>query len=215
MFSKVPLPMNRFLAALFFTAAVAPAQTFSFGAKGGVPLTDFMGIGYPLTSSTTNRYIIGVGLEARLSSRLAVEFDILYRHLNYRDSYFVSPLANGTEHVTAGDWELPLLLKYRLTRGAVRPYVSAGPALDALSVSNSFVVSPSPLGINVPTTTGKNSTSAAIQSKAAIGPTAGFGLDIHAGALRFSPEIRYTYWVSPHSSTSKQNQAEFLLGISF
>jgi hypothetical protein len=47
----------------------------------------------------------------------------------------------------------------------------------------------------------------------------GGGVKIHALFLRISPEIRYTRWTSPHFSSyllnSNQNQAEFLLGITF
>jgi hypothetical protein len=162
--------MSRFFAVLFLVASVAVAQAFSVGAKGGVPLTGLFETGsevgsYYVTSSTTNRYIVGASLEARLSSKLAVEVDIVYRHLNYRDGYVDDPMEFGTEHVTAGDWEFPVLLKYRFTRGVVRPYVAGGPALDALSVTNSFVNFPSELGIGIPRTTGESSTSGEIQKQ--------------------------------------------------
>jgi hypothetical protein len=79
------------------------------------------------------------------------------------------------------------------TSEVVHPYVSAGPALDALSVSNSFVVRPSVFSYSPGITTRENATPVALQGKAAIGLAAGIGLDIHAGVLRFSPEIRYTH----------------------
>ena len=214
-------PMTRFIAVLLLAGAAAFGQAFSAGVKGGVPLTDFFEIGapgaaYPLTTSTTNRYIAGAGFEARLPHGLTLEFDVLYRHLNFRDYYILSPLEFGKEHVTAGDWEFPLLLKYHFTRGVARPYVSAGPALDAMSVGNSFYEYPSALNASPSgVVTGENSTSVAIQDKTAIGIAMATGLDIHAGPLRFSPEIRYTYWASPHSASSNRNQAEALLGISF
>jgi opacity protein-like surface antigen len=215
------LPMNRSLALLVLTAGSAFAQAFSVGVKGGIPLTNLFETGsnvesnYYVTSSTTNRYIVGASLEVRLYSRLAVEFDILYRHLNYRDGYLFDPQVFGTEHVEAGDWELPLLVKYHLTRGVVRPYVGAGPALDVLSISDSFVQFPSALGVGIPTISGEKSTSGVIQSKTAIGFAVAAGLDAHVGPLRFSPEIRYTNWTSPHSSNSNRGQAEILLGVTF
>ena len=67
-------------------APLALPQPFSFGVKGGVPPTDFLsatnggGLGY---FSTTNRYIVGPQAELRLPFGFGVEFDALYRHLNY------------------------------------------------------------------------------------------------------------------------------------
>jgi len=49
----------------------------------------------------------------------------------------------------------------------------------------------------------------------------GVGLDIHALVIHLSPEIRYTRWGTEHfklpngSFLSNQNQAEFLVGITF
>ena len=95
--------MARFIAVLLLAAA-AFGQAFSAGVKGGVPLTDIFEVGAPgaanpLATSTTNRYIAGVGLEARLPRGFAVEFDVLYRHLNFRDNYIVSPMEFGKERV--------------------------------------------------------------------------------------------------------------------
>ena len=49
----------------------------------------------------------------------------------------------------------------------------------------------------------------------------GAGLDIHALILHVSPEFRYTRWGAQHFLSSNgglgssQNQAEFLVGITF
>jgi hypothetical protein len=48
----------------------------------------------------------------------------------------------------------------------------------------------------------------------------GGGVGIHAPFLHISPEVRYTRWTSKHFGVSNllnsnQNQAEFLLGITF
>jgi hypothetical protein len=53
-----------------------------------------------------------------------------------------------------------------------------------------------------------------------MGAVVGAGLDIHALFLHISPEVRYTRWTSQHFTfgnvlNSNQNQAEFLLGITF
>jgi len=210
--------MNRLLAVLLLSAAVAFPQATSFGVKGGVPLTKLLQTGSTpagetITAATTNRYIAGASVEGRLGGRFSLEFDALYRHVNYR-GYRMSPAGRESEHVTAGDWELPLLLKYRIAGGRARPYVSAGVALDALGITNSFADTVT----NTPypsTTTGTNSTPAALQGKAVFGLVVGCGVDLKAGRLHVSPEIRFTNWTTPHFSNSNRNQAEFLLGLSF
>jgi len=53
-----------------------------------------------------------------------------------------------------------------------------------------------------------------------MGFVIGAGIDVHALVIHISPEIRYTRWASPHFNlngviNSNQNQAEFLVGITF
>jgi hypothetical protein len=62
------------------------AQPFSAGIKAGIPLTDFVNATQSGTfnySSPTQRYIVGAMAEVRLPFGLGVEFDALYRHLQY------------------------------------------------------------------------------------------------------------------------------------
>jgi hypothetical protein len=51
------------------------------------------------------------------------------------------------------------------------------------------------------------------------GVAVGGGVDIHAAFLHISPEVRYTRWMTQrfaeYGLTSNQNQAEFLVGITF
>jgi hypothetical protein len=48
----------------------------------------------------------------------------------------------------------------------------------------------------------------------------GGGIDIHVLVLHIAPEIRFTRWTSQHFDlanvvASNQNQAEFLVGVTF
>ena len=185
---------------LLFTCALVFSQPFSAGTKVGLPLTDFLNTVNGATSSSTNRYIVGPTLELHLPAGFGVEFDALYRHFDY-----TNVVGSGVNAITStgrsGAWEFPLMAKYRFPSRIVRPYVAAGIAWDTLSgVTNA-------VGI---TTTNSTVTGAVL----------GGGIDIHAIVIHVSPEIRYTRWTSQHFNisnvlNSNQNQAEFLVGITF
>jgi opacity protein-like surface antigen len=187
------------------------AQPFTFGVKVGAPLTDFVESvrsGNFQSTGNTKRYLAGPTAELRLPFGLGIEFDALYRRLSYNGT---GSLANvvSTANATANAWEFPLLAKYRFPSKIVRPYVDAGVAWDNFSglqqsVTNAVATGISPL------------------TKSTIrGYVAGAGVDIHALVLHISPEIRYTRWGSQHFSgvsgllQSNQNQAEFMVGITF
>jgi opacity protein-like surface antigen len=184
---------------LLFSGVSAFAAPFSFGVKAGVPLTDFFtdvgSLNSPF-SSTTNRYIVGPTVELHLPFHLSVELDALYRHFNY------SVPSNTT---TGSAWEFPLLGKYRFRGELVRPYVDAGVAWDTLSGLTQSI----------------QTQQLELQNNTTTGFVVGAGLEVHVPFLRLSPEFRYTRWGAQHfldpngGFGSNQNQAEFLLGITF
>jgi len=215
-------------------APLALAQPFTFGVKAGVPLTDFLdathsgGFGY---FATTNRYIVGPVAELRLPFGLGVEFDALYRHLNYTGvNNSVGVFTGGgppgllNSSTTSGAWEFPLLAKYRFPTKLVRPYVDAGVVWDTLSGLTQTTTStffPSQM-----TSTSSGSQALELNKKTVAGFVAGLGLDIHLLVLHVSPEVRYTRWGAQHflffnvpRSTlgieSNQSQFEFLVGFTF
>ena len=176
------------------------AQPFSAGIKGGVPLTDLLETSQNISlyNASNQHYVIGGVAELRLPLGFGVEFDALYRHLQISNVSTSFTLAAG-----GGNWEFPLLLKYRFHFPVVRPYVDAGVAWDTLTGIKQAVE---------------------LQRNTVMGYVAGFGVDIHAIVLHISPEIRYTRWSSQQvnvvqSSISvlqtNPNQAEFLVGITF
>jgi opacity protein-like surface antigen len=197
------------------------AQPFSFGIKGGVPLTDFLDtVSDPglLFQSNTNRYIIGPTAELHLPFGLGVELDVLYRHFDYTGSgSLVNEIVNS--RTTASAWEFPLLAKYRFPSKVVRPYVDAGVAWDTLTgltqtVTDTFI----PPGTPTTTTT---SNPPELQKNTTMGYVVGAGVDVHVLLIHILPEIRYTRWGAQHflssngGLSSNQNQAEFLVGITF
>jgi opacity protein-like surface antigen len=220
-------------------APLALAQPVTVGVKGGVPLTDFLSatstgnLGY---FTTTNRYIVGPEAELHLPFGFGVEFDALYRHLNYTNfSSAVDVLFSSS--TTSSAWEFPLLAKYRFPGKVVRPYVAAGVAWDTLSgLGQTITQTVIP---TLTTTTSHTSSPAELRNTTVTGFVAGVGLNIHLLFLHISPEIRYTRWSSQHFVTpvsavlpagvsmisvspglpgtiqSNQNQAEFLVGFTF
>jgi opacity protein-like surface antigen len=213
-------------------AASAFAQPVTFGVRAGMPLTDFVSTVqnlrvsgilnvFPGFQSNTRPYILGPTIELRLPAGLGVELDALYRRTNYSG---IDATTNGLNTITttisstsANAWEFPLLLKYRFHVPVVKPYVDAGFAWDTLAGLRQSIRQTVATITNASTT----STPADLHKKGTSGFVMGAGVDIHALVIHLSPEVRYTRWGSPHFEdpaglvTSNQNQAEFLLGITF
>ncbi len=200
----------RFLALLLLGASPAFCQLFSAGARFGVPLTDFFSTVESSNftfNATTDRYIVGPTAELHLPLGFGIEVDALYRHMSYNGSGLIGSITSSS--VNSGDWEFPLLVKYRFPMKIVRPYIDGGVAWDKLfgltqSVKQS-IASQSPTVVNSNTT---------------AGIVLGAGIDVHV-KIHIMPELRYTRWgsqqfVDPTGLLrSTQNQAEFLLGITF
>jgi opacity protein-like surface antigen len=210
----------RSLFLLLLGAVSAFSQPFSFGVKAGVPVTDFLStVQSPFFgfNSTTNRYIVGPTVELRLPFGLGVELDALFRHLNYSGT--VRGVDTFTSSSTTGNaWEFPLLAKYRFPSKVVRPYVDAGIAWDTLS-GLTQTISTTVFPNHIFNTTSSHPQE--LHKNTTTGFVTGAGLDVQVLFLHLSPEIRYTRWGAQHflssngGLSSNQNQAEFLLGITF
>jgi opacity protein-like surface antigen len=212
------------------TAVLAQPVSFSYGLKGGLPLTDFIDtVSTPQTkvASVTNRYIVGPTAELRLPFNFGVEVDALYRHFSYNSAASLIDVVSSLR-TTASDWEFPLLVKKRFSGvGPVRPFVDAGVSFDKISgLSQSL----STLSFPNLITKASNSNPAELKNDFSTGFTMGGGVEIHLLLLRITPEIRYTRWGTRQFSgslpfgvvssvagslTSNQNQAEFLVGFTF
>jgi hypothetical protein len=201
---------------LLLVGGAALAQPFSAGLKAGLPLTDFLSEVQGTSTTATNRYLFGPEVEVRLPLGLSVEFDALYRHFSY-----TNVLGSAADAVTSigssGNWEFPLVVKYKFPSKIVRPYLEAGVAWDTLAglkntvttavcstgVCNNVVVAPP-----------------AATSKGTMGVVIGGGVDIHAVVIHVAPEIRFTRWAQQYFNlsgvlNSSENQAEVLVGFTF
>jgi opacity protein-like surface antigen len=205
---------------LLLGATAGFSQPFSFGVKAGVPLTDFLStvqspnFGF---NSNTKRYIVGPTVELRLPFGLGIELDALYRRLDYTSSAnLVDVFISGS--TTGNAWEFPLLAKYRFPSKVIRPYVDAGVAWDTLSGLTQTITQ---TVFPTRTTTTTTSNPAELNHNTVTGFVTGAGLDVKVLLIHLSPEIRYTRWGAQHFLSSNgglqsnQNQAEFLLGITF
>lgn len=211
----------RLLCLLTLAAISALAQPIGFGIKAGVPFTDFTNAvrsgSFDYTSST-QRYIVGPMVELRLPMGFAIEADALYRRFHYFASgNAVDVVLNQT--TTGNAWEFPILAKYRFHMPVARPYIEGGVAWDTLQgLKQDVTQTVIPTKV---TTTMSTSSPTELHKSTTTGFVMGVGLDVKALFIHISPEIRYTRWGARHfldpngGFGSNQNQAEFLVGISF
>jgi opacity protein-like surface antigen len=211
----------RLLCLLTLTAASVFAQPIGFGLKGGIPFNDFTNAvqsGRFNYTSSSQRYIVGPMVELRLPFGLGIEADALYRRFHYYSAgNDVDVAINST--TTAGAWEFPIVAKYRFKTPIARPYIEGGIAWDTLTgLKQDVTRAVIPTRI---TTTTSTSNPAELNKTTTTGFVMGIGLDVKALLIHISPEIRYTRWGAKHfldpngGFGSNQNQAEFLVGISF
>jgi opacity protein-like surface antigen len=200
------------------SSVTAFPQFFAIGVKGGVPVTDAFKTATTRDLSylsNTKRYTVGPTVELRLPFGLGVEFDALYKRLNYESVQEVGP-AQIQANTSASSWEFPLLLKLRAPAPLLRPYLTVGPSFrhisDVTQAISSFVGG----------TQQQTNQPAELQNRFNAGFAIGGGLEFGGGHFRVSPEIRYTRWGWENFQASNvpgfqsnQNQVDFLLGITF
>ena len=194
---------------LFLISISAFAQSpLSFGVKGGVPLTDAFEVaqsgnfGYV---QDTKRWTLGPMIQLNLPVGFAVEFNAMYRRLNYNSTDIEQ------RGVRANSWQFPLLLKYRFGSGSVRPYIAGGGAFQHISDIK-----------QVSRILGETENARELNERNNVGAVIAGGIQLGGGGLSISPEIRYTRWGSENFRDNfrellrfNRNQAEFLIGITF
>ena len=179
--------------ALFLSAgAVLIAQPVSVGIKGGVPFGDAFTVsgGKVTLPASTAHWILGPMVEVHLPLGLSIEGDALYRRYQISDS--------------GGEWQFPILGKYKFLVGPVRPYVGAGVNFNHVTGFSKLLTAQLPH----PGTTGF---------------TIEGGVEFKILRLRLAPELRFTHWGNPNidfnplniALKSSQNQASVLVGVSF
>jgi len=195
--------------ALFLVAGALWAQNIGVGVRGGVPLVDAFDAASGLLRSYRNvpkNYIIGPTFEVRLPFRLGIEIDALYRKLEYETQG-----ERASFRTTAGQWEFPLLLKYRFTGGRAAPFIAAGGSWNKITGPTQFLVGAATSGRPIE-----------LLNESSAGFVLGGGVDIKIPVLRIQPELRYTRRGSANFKDplgdllkSNLNQVDLLIGVTF
>ena len=193
-------------------------RSFTFGVKGGVPITDAFDAARSGNSSyvtRTKRYLVGPTFEFLLPKRFSVEVDGLFKRVGYQYDATGPSVYSKT---VANTWEFPLLLKYEILPGPIRPFVDAGASLRHLSGIRQIREA-----VSVSTLQRVEINNAAeFNKRNDIGFTFGGGIAFKLGPVRISPELRYTRWGGENFRDpinallrTNRNQGDFLLGLTF
>ncbi len=202
----------------FSLFGILQAQPLSYGVKLGVPINDTVR-GDAASVSSPARWTGGPFVEVHLPLRLSVEFSALYRPSS-ENATRVFPLATAqhsylfTSRDEVKTWDLPLLLKYRFTRGGFRPFAGAGGAwsnrrshleslASCLGPQGSCVTPANPSGFFGGTVN---------SSLTRFGPAASTGLDIRTRYVTISPEVR---WNRVFSGGPTRDQFSVMVGFGF
>ena len=190
----------------------------SLGIKGGVPITDALNSAKGVSSSyftNTKRYLVGPTVEFHFPARFSIEVDALYKRVGYQ--YEASgPTVTAT--TVANTWEFPLMGKFEILPGPVRPFIDFGGSVRHLSGIRQIRQTISGVTLNQV----EINNPAEFNKRNDFGLVFGGGIAFKMGRVRISPEVRYTRWGGenfrdPVNSLlrTNRNQGDFMLGITF
>jgi hypothetical protein len=188
-FGIVPFACVRLLL-VFVTLGCCYAQTAGVQFTYGVPISGFNAIDLPFrygsVESSTKRYVAGIFGELLFKERIGFEVGALYSRTELTGgtrSVSIWPITNA--EAAGGAWHVPISAKYRITRGAIAPFVVAGPVLTRTGVSGQSATVA--MSLSGPITTTTNFSESSVSS----GWSVGGGADIRIGRGRLSPQVRY------------------------
>ncbi|HEX4229245.1 MAG TPA: outer membrane beta-barrel protein [Bryobacteraceae bacterium] len=194
-------------------------------------------------NSVTKRLLIGPSLRLDLPKGLGLELDAIYQRVNY-DSTILSSYPEipsfykSFEAMTANRWQFPLLVQYGRKLARAKIFVEAGPAISTIA-GNRGTLTTTSTGITIAVGTAASTTESSESSSQVTyaGITTGAGVDVPLFHIHLRPEFRYSHWFSPNSTIGtevvlgfasvllgpvsvpspqiSQNEASFLLGLSF
>jgi hypothetical protein len=212
----------RTLGLLLASAAAAWPQALSVGLKGGAPLGDAFQIASNAAAGRsyfqdTKRYTFGPMIDVRLPFGLGIEFDALYKRMEY--GYQGTAGGVSVSSLTKGrSWEFPLIAKYRAPGPLVHPYAGLGVSFRRFQGLKQFITRDIPGLVGGKTDIG---TPEELSDTFTKGIVLAGGVEVKALVVRISPELRYTRWVNHgfrdavNVFGSNQNQVELLVGLTF
>ena len=194
------------------------------GFKVGIPVTDMFSAGNTTQfgnnipgsgfSSAVPRYEFGVSGEFHLPKNLRFEIDGLYKRGGFSSAL---PWANGGvayRPTTFNSWEIPGLFKHNFSAGHFRPFVDFGASLRHIST-----ISQTTYAAGLLNGVAMTDNSIALHNRNSFGGVAGIGMTFKVGAVKLSPEARYTRWANEAFQTNglrtNLDQGDVLLGITF
>lgn len=176
------------------TAAVASRARVSkvhFGVLGGLQsATSTLNDGGEVGVKSALRPMLGVGLlinPASFNSKLAIRLEALYQKQLHEGSYqrynsIITALnSNRNAQLTMQTLRVPLLLRYTLPKGLLRPYFQLGAEFSLLLDSKEALIIETNQNLG---STGTTTTTRQVEMRGyGYGPTAAFGVLIPAGTL--------------------------------
>ena len=203
---------------LFAAVFTAAAQPVSVGVKAGVPITDAFDTAQgnqASYASNTHRYVVGPTVQLNLPFRFSIEVDALYRRLGFNYNQFAGPGSPTFTSTTANSWEFPVLGKWAVLPGPVRPFIDFGANFRHISGVDQIRNTAAAVGVNV-------SSVPEFHKDFDIGAAFGAGLEFKIGWLRLTPEFRYTRWGTENFTDpigdllhTNKNQGDFMIGLTF
>ena len=145
-------------------------------------------------------------------------------------------------HNTADRWQFPLLIQYGPKFPLLKPFIEAGPSLSYIVNGRNVTVRSTQDIFRSSTSNSQTSDLRELRHNTAAGITVGLGVDLHPLFLHIRPEFRYVRWASaqfsalseheatdihfpagpdlppvhiPPSISSKRDEIDFLLGVTF
>jgi hypothetical protein len=193
---------------------------FSIGVKAGVPLTDFVDAAqgdHAAYFTNTKRYTIGPTVELHFPARISLEIDALYKRFGF-DGQAVTTDGSTLTGTSGNSWEFPVLAKFEIVPGPVRPFVDVGASIRHITGIKQVreIISAgtfSRVEVNNPPEFNKATD---------IGLAFGAGIALKLGHVRISPELRFTRWGGENLRDpvnallhTHRNQADLLIGFTF
>jgi hypothetical protein len=205
------LRLRFLLVSVVLLACPAYSQRFSWGVKGGVPLTQFFDsttsrIGGHLSwdqyAGSTRRYSAGAAAELRLNKWIELHADELYRRFGYASSSWSLDSGQGRESwgfstVKGNVWDTAVLAAHRFPK-LHRAFAGGGAVMRAIGPATETGVTGEYSLVDHSSSVRQYKDSPGdLHARLHAGIVASAGIEVMArGRFRVEPEVRYTHWVT-------------------